>query len=351
MRNNRKVKALRAKFGLQGYAVWAMMLECLTDESGFALEWDEANCELIAGDFGLDADQLRPMVEYMIKIGLLHLDGLRLSSKAHKARMQFVIDDRERKRSWKEQQKQPRFPIVDGENGIVDGENAQSKVKERKGKETLPNGNAGDSPAHEEEFSKNINPPPPHPAPAPLEGEENTPHSDHPAACAADTIREAVMAWVVNNPSAYAEMKARFPDSVSTKRQILAEFERFVARHLGKDDYRAKIISNPVLFFREQFPGWLLLPAAGNASQPRAPDKPWKAQDWPKSAANLASELQKSHPGLDFSPREINRLAAAPNEITYHEWLHGMVKTKHNGAAQPRSNATQILHPLNTALA
>ena len=41
MRNHRKIKALRYKFGLIGYAVYNMLLEVLTNAENFKFEWDE----------------------------------------------------------------------------------------------------------------------------------------------------------------------------------------------------------------------------------------------------------------------------------------------------------------------
>ena len=51
MRNHRKVKAIRTKFGVIGYAIWSMTLEYLTGIDGNVLEYSDVEFELMAGDF------------------------------------------------------------------------------------------------------------------------------------------------------------------------------------------------------------------------------------------------------------------------------------------------------------
>lgn len=135
MRNNRKVKALRARFGLEGYAVWNMLLECLTDADNFCLAWQEIDIELLSGDFGIEAERLREIVEYAQKIGLVCIENEKLLSRKHQERMKPLLEIRDRKRQWKESRK----AVSDGENPKSDGENAQSKVKESKVKESKVN--------------------------------------------------------------------------------------------------------------------------------------------------------------------------------------------------------------------
>jgi len=71
MRNDRKIKALRAKYGLQGYAVFSMFLELLCEADLLVIEWNEIEQELISGDFGLPASELSEITDYLIKIDLL----------------------------------------------------------------------------------------------------------------------------------------------------------------------------------------------------------------------------------------------------------------------------------------
>lgn len=122
MRNNRKVKALRARFGLEGYAVWNLLLECLTEADKFVMAWGEIDQELIAGDFGLAVERLAEIVAYCHRLGLLSIEGGQIFSKNHQDGMKPLLDVRERKRQWKLAKK----PKSDGENRVSDGENAHS---------------------------------------------------------------------------------------------------------------------------------------------------------------------------------------------------------------------------------
>ena len=47
MRNHRKVKAIRSKYGMQGYGVWCMTLETLTDCDNFEMTLDQIELEVL----------------------------------------------------------------------------------------------------------------------------------------------------------------------------------------------------------------------------------------------------------------------------------------------------------------
>lgn len=65
MRNGKKVKALRAKFGLEGYAVWCMLLETMTGNAENIIADDELTMELLAADFGCSADFICSIITYL----------------------------------------------------------------------------------------------------------------------------------------------------------------------------------------------------------------------------------------------------------------------------------------------
>jgi len=71
MRNDRKVKALRSKFGLLGYAVFNMLLEILSESEMLVIKLDETELELISGDLNIVSDELMEIIDYLIKIELL----------------------------------------------------------------------------------------------------------------------------------------------------------------------------------------------------------------------------------------------------------------------------------------
>ena len=132
MRNHRKMKAIRAKFGLEGYAVWNMLLEVLTDSEHFVINIDEVEVELIAGDFGIEGDLLSEMISYFIRLKLLEQENGTLTCTSLIERMQPLLDKRERQKVYAESKKKRKNNnnrVNDVENSVTDVENTQSKVK------------------------------------------------------------------------------------------------------------------------------------------------------------------------------------------------------------------------------
>jgi len=72
MRNHRKVKVLRNKFGyVLGYAFWSLMLEWLTEHDGLEWEYNDIEIEMFASELGVSGSEIKEMVEYCITLGLL----------------------------------------------------------------------------------------------------------------------------------------------------------------------------------------------------------------------------------------------------------------------------------------
>lgn len=140
MRNDRKIKALRAKFGLEGYAVWCMLLETITDVENFQIEINDIEYELIAGDFGIDADKLKTIILYLSELNLLCIDNNILHCPKLTERLSPVIEKRKRDTEYRNRKKQ-----VNGNDNAINGienpingiESTQSKVKESKVKENI----------------------------------------------------------------------------------------------------------------------------------------------------------------------------------------------------------------------
>ena len=68
MRNDAKIKAIRRKFGIEGYGVYLMLLEILTDKDFFKVGWDDLNIELISADIEIDPNKLKEIVNYLVDI-------------------------------------------------------------------------------------------------------------------------------------------------------------------------------------------------------------------------------------------------------------------------------------------
>ena len=136
MRNDRKLKAVRAKYDLQGYAIYNMILESLTESHCLVIEWEEMEIEMMAGDFGIDSKLLIEMVEYFEKINLLQLSNGYLFCPQLDNRLKYVFDKRNQ-----------ILELIRDENGISVAENGvsvtettrsevkESEVKERKKKQ------------------------------------------------------------------------------------------------------------------------------------------------------------------------------------------------------------------------
>ena len=138
MRNHRKVKAIRTKFGVIGYAIWSMTLEYLTGIDGNVLEYSDVEFELMAGDFGVSATEIRDVLDYCIKLEMLVLNNGFINSESLDERLVPVYEKRGRSKdnSKKQQRVNGKFVINNAaSNGVSVAEMPQSKVNKSKVKE------------------------------------------------------------------------------------------------------------------------------------------------------------------------------------------------------------------------
>lgn len=95
MRNDLKIKALRKKFGHEGYSVFNMMLEVLTDSDHFQHEWNEMSIELLSADF--DTDRLEEIINYCAtKLSLFTIENGHICSFQHQKRFKPLLTKRKR---------------------------------------------------------------------------------------------------------------------------------------------------------------------------------------------------------------------------------------------------------------
>jgi hypothetical protein len=138
MRNHRKVKAIRTKFGPIGYAIWSMTLEYLTGIDGNEFEYSDVEFELMAGDFGVSAPEIQQMIDYCIKLDMLFLKDGFIHSESLDERLKPVYEKRGDLKRKSEQQPRVNGKFVNN-NTAVDGvsapESTQTKLKETKLKE------------------------------------------------------------------------------------------------------------------------------------------------------------------------------------------------------------------------
>lgn len=118
MRDDPKIKALRRKFKAEGYGIWNMLLEAITDSDNFRLL---INYEIISGDFDIEPDRLKEIINYCINLELLQYDKKTgfLWSKTLDKRFEPLLSKRKR----------DRFIVIADDN-------TQSKVKDSKGKKS-----------------------------------------------------------------------------------------------------------------------------------------------------------------------------------------------------------------------
>ena len=109
MRNDRRCKALRSKFNLEGYAVFVMLLETLTGANHFQIEDNKMELELIAGDIDIDSKKLNAILEYLVKLGLLVKDGDLISSPMLNDLKNILNDIREKDRGRKINVSEPGY--------------------------------------------------------------------------------------------------------------------------------------------------------------------------------------------------------------------------------------------------
>ena len=110
MRNNDRIRAVRRRFGIAGYAVWCMVLEKLTDEEGWKAVYNEFTIESWADDFIIDIETLQRIIEYMVSINLLSIEDSMIFSKKLIERFSLLVEKRVR-------EKEKVQKMVRGEDG------------------------------------------------------------------------------------------------------------------------------------------------------------------------------------------------------------------------------------------
>lgn len=261
MRDDPKIKALRARYALTGYAIWCILLETLTDANNFAITWDELNIELTAGDMGIEAKKLVEIVEYMQKLQLIQTSDGKLYTTRHHDRMRPILDERERKRQWK-QQNSGKATEKTNQNEISDGENAQSKVKETKGNQSKLNpSNEGESNARAHEAKpQNQKNEPPTPTPQPSNGGGDTVSDFYTKIndyCNTDDGLRELITW---------KKQAGYSDR--THGPTTGELTKFISKYLPQMRN-----TDPIQYYRDHFAAWLVRATEYNRTRKDAPPK------------------------------------------------------------------------------
>jgi hypothetical protein len=125
MRNDERIKAVRRRFKHEGYSVWNMLLEKFCKAEDFTLKYNDVTIELWAGDFEIEPEKLKEILEYFLKINLItELEDMIFSETLIK-RFNGLLNKRKRKKDLLSTSETPNI-------GVMDVHNTQSKVKESK---------------------------------------------------------------------------------------------------------------------------------------------------------------------------------------------------------------------------
>ncbi len=138
MRNHRKVKAIRTKFGVNGYAIWSMTLEYLTGIDANVCEYSDVEFELMAGDFGVSATEIRDVIDYCLKLEMLFINNGFINSESLDERLKPVYEKRGKSKDNSKKQQRVNGKFVNNNtvgNGVSATEMPQSKVNKSKVKE------------------------------------------------------------------------------------------------------------------------------------------------------------------------------------------------------------------------
>lgn len=148
MRNHRKIKAIRNKFGISGYAIWNMLLEYLTGIDGNEFENSDVEIELISGDFGVSATEIRQVIDYCISLELLFENNRFIHSQSLDERLKPVYDKRGAKKESCSKQRRSSGRFVKT-NTVSNGDSApeipQSILEYIRVDKSILNNNSWDS--------------------------------------------------------------------------------------------------------------------------------------------------------------------------------------------------------------
>jgi len=102
MRKDNRIIDLRRRYGLEGYAIYNMLIEVLIDTDFYAYEYTEHSAEELSKDFGIDKNRLIEIINYCINDKLFFIKDGFLRNKTLEDRL--VALDMKRNRDRKKVQ-------------------------------------------------------------------------------------------------------------------------------------------------------------------------------------------------------------------------------------------------------
>lgn len=314
MRDDPKIKAIRQRFGSEGYAAWCMLLETLTDADNFEIEYNEMEIELMSGDFGIDSDRLQNIIDSFRRLKLISIESEVIRCPKLVVRMQGLLDDRERKRQWSEQKKTGQTEFQTSKTGLIQSETPQSKVKERKGKYSINNRERDAHVREAESFENEKN-------------EKGKEREATPPIPPAPSPQDTAYAWAVANLDFLKAAAAQAEYAGRVKDQVL----KFCAHYSEHDAFS----NQPVRFFKNKFAAWLIT-ARENAGKPKRTAS--QRGERQKSAADqvtrekVLEHIRAAHGALsgEITEREVSALIQCADMPAMRERCAEIVKAKMN---------------------
>ena len=128
MRNDPKIKSVRAKFGNEGYAVWCMLLELLSEKNGFKLALQkDIEWVLTSSDFFVETKTFKEMIKFFIFLGLIKRKQNFIFCPKLVERLSPLLEKREKMRVM-----DAETLVSEAETLVSEAEMPHSKVKESK---------------------------------------------------------------------------------------------------------------------------------------------------------------------------------------------------------------------------
>jgi hypothetical protein len=145
MRNHRKVKVLRNKYGMvDGYAFWSMMLEYLSELCGNRLENTSLEVEMFSAELGMSSEKVMDMINFSTSLGLLQQtpDGLIYSpSLDDRLSTMYEKRNRERKRATVKKRDTSGVFVSDNSTGDEIPSAGEPQRREEKRREDIEKSN------------------------------------------------------------------------------------------------------------------------------------------------------------------------------------------------------------------
>jgi hypothetical protein len=121
LRNDPRIRALRTRFGLTGYAVYCMLLEILTFSDNFTTEFDDISQEIYAGDFGISVEEMNEIIRFCVRIQIFTFENNLLACPKLTESLRPLVEKREnlRRKYAKTTRINGSVPAKEGRGGNI----------------------------------------------------------------------------------------------------------------------------------------------------------------------------------------------------------------------------------------